>query len=156
MLFTSLLYVHPYGGQHPAHRTLLRRAEARHSILRSDVTYPKAASHFRILPDALLQFCEDMFDRDRRGLFPGALLDFGWTTCSCGAEHARARCPECTTTTQVPRVTERRNGRATKVTLFETKGRVLQATVQGGLKYLYEEGGMVRREDGSLVGPYDA
>ncbi|MEO6576479.1 MAG: hypothetical protein ABIP89_21695, partial [Polyangiaceae bacterium] len=54
MLFTSLLYVHPYGGQHPTHRTLLRRAEARHSVFRSDVTYPKAGAHFRILPDPLL------------------------------------------------------------------------------------------------------
>jgi hypothetical protein len=156
MLFTSLLYVHPYGGQHPTLRTQLRRAEARHSVLRSDIVYPKAASHFRILPDALLEWCRGMFDLDRRGIFPGSLLEFRWTTCSCGAEHARNQCPECTVTTQVPRIIERHRGHATKVTLFETKGRILFATMQGGLKYLYEESSVVCREDGSRVGPYDA
>ncbi len=41
LLFQSLLGVHPYGGTHPKLPTLLRRAEARHTILRDDVIVPR-------------------------------------------------------------------------------------------------------------------
>ena len=40
LLFSSLLYVHPFGGIHKKFATPLRRAEARYSVLRPDVTYP--------------------------------------------------------------------------------------------------------------------
>ena len=53
LLFASLLYLHPYGGTHPDHRTLLRRAEARVSALRADVLRQKAAAPPEVLSDDL-------------------------------------------------------------------------------------------------------
>jgi hypothetical protein len=51
----------------------------------------------------------------------------------------------------VTRQVLRANGRCTARTAFETGGRVLAASLQGGLRYVYEEDGVVRREDGSTV-----
>lgn len=95
LLFTSWLYVHPFGGSHAAHRTLLRRAEARCSVLRDDVKLPPAAAHFRVLSDDMLDWFSRVFERDERGAVPEALLATRWSRCGCGTEHARARCPEC-------------------------------------------------------------
>ncbi len=41
--------------------------------------------------------------------------------------------------------------RCTARVIFSTEGRVLEATMRGGARYVYEEQGRVRREDGSLV-----
>ncbi len=152
LLFGSLLYVHPYGGTHPTLRTPLRRAEARHSILRADVRYPRAALPFAILPDALLAWFEAVFDKDVRAPFPEALLAMSWTRCSCGLEHARARCPECAAPgVAALRAATRHAGRCTARVIFRTGGRLLAADSHGGLRYAYEDAGIVRREDGSPV-----
>ena len=152
MLFASLLYVHPYGGIHATLPTMLRRAEARHSVLRPDVTYPKAAVHFRVLPDELVHWLGKVFDQDVREPFPQALLAMRFTKCACGAEHARARCPDCQAIGAAARrdaVVSRGRCRAQRV--FATTGRILRAAVQGGLKYVYEQDGVVRREDMTRV-----
>ena len=47
LLFQSLLSVHPFGGTHPKLATLLRRAEARHSIMQSDVVTSKSSARTR-------------------------------------------------------------------------------------------------------------
>lgn len=152
MLFTSLTYVHPYGGTHAQYPTLLRRAEARHSVMRPDVTYPKAAVPFGILPDDLLHWFAQAFDHGRREAMPAGLLAMRFTKCACGQEHARTRCPACSAlglAAQRDAVVVR--GRCTARQVFRTRGRVLAAVVQGGLKYLYEEDGVVRREDRTRV-----
>ncbi len=152
LLFSSLLYVHPYGGLHPKFPTLLRRAEARHSILRPDVTVPRAAVHFRVLPDDLLGFFERTFDKDVRAELPLPLLGMSWTECRCGLEHARAACPDCASLgAAAAREAVRYHGRCTAKSVFRTPGRVLAAAAQGGLKYVYQEDGITRREDGSPV-----
>lgn len=152
LLFSSLLYVHPFGGTHAKLGTLLRRAEARHSVLESDVTLPRLAASPAVLPDDLLHWLGAVFEKDERSPFPRTLLELPWTTCACGVEHARAVCPECKTLGPlVTRQVLRSKGRCTARTAFETSGRVLFATLQGGLRYLYEEDGVVRREDGALV-----
>jgi hypothetical protein len=152
LLFSSLLYVHPYGGVHLSYPTPLRRAEARHSVLRPDVTYPKGAAPYRILPDEVLDWFEGVFDKDRRGVFPVRLLDLGWTACKCGLEHARAACPACAAARPLAvREAVRFHGKCRQVVLFQTPGRILAAAVQGKLRYLYEQDGVVRREDGSRV-----
>ena len=51
LLFQSLLAVHPFGGTHPKLATLLRRAEARHSLMQSDVVVPRLAVPPKVLPD---------------------------------------------------------------------------------------------------------
>jgi H/ACA ribonucleoprotein complex subunit 3 len=103
LLFQSLLYVHPYGGVHPAHPTLLRRAEARCSALRDDVKLPKAAARPDVLSDALRDWFARVFEHGERPPLEQTLLpaldEARWTRCGCGVEHARARCPLCTVTT---------------------------------------------------------
>ncbi len=146
LLFSSLLYVHPYGGVHKVHKTLLRRAEARHSILRPDVNYPKAATPFSILPDDLLHWFEGLFDKKQRDLFPAGLLEIAWNSCSCGAEHARAACPLCGAGRKpVVREAVRFHGKCRETVIFRCRGRILEAVVQGNLKILYQEGDSVRR-----------
>lgn len=152
MLFASLLYVHPYGGLHPKYPTMLRRAEARHSLLRPDVQVPRAAVHFRVLPDDLLGYFESTFDKDARAPLPTALLGMAWTKCRCGLEHARVACPDCAQLgAAAVREATRYNGRCTARSIFRTTGRLLAASMQGGLRYLYQEDGVVKREDGQAV-----
>ena len=154
MLFSSLLCVHPFGGTQCAGvlPTLLRRAEARHSVLRGDVTLPRLALPPAALPDDLLHFFEAVFEHDERAAFPAGLLELSFHRCACGVEHARAVCPACRVLGPlVTRPVLRSKGRCTARTVFETSGRILAATLSGGLRYVYEEDGVVRREDGSIA-----
>lgn len=152
LFFQSLLSVHPFGGTHPKLATLLRRAEARHSVLQSDVLLPRLAVPPRVLPDDLLHWFHAVFEKDARQEFPKGLLQLSWTQCPCGVEHARAVCPECRTLGPlVTRQVLRSKGRCTARTAFETSGRILGAAMQGGLRYLSEENGVLRREDGTVI-----
>lgn len=152
LLFQSLLSVHPFGGVHATLPTLLRRAEKRHSVLRSDVTLPRLAVRPGVLPDDLLHWFHAVFEKDARHAFPGSLLSLSFTTCTCGVEHARAVCPECHALGPVvTRQVLRSRGRCTARTAFETSGRVVHAAMQGGLRYLAEEAGVLRREDGTVI-----
>jgi hypothetical protein len=151
-LFRSLLYVHPYGGVHPTLTTMLRRAEARHSVMRPDVTYPKAAVTWRILPDALIDWFAGIFDNDVRSVFPVQLLDIQWIACACGTTHARSSCPVCQVRSpNVHRPATEVQGACQATTIFRTTGRILAACLQNGLKYVYVEGDTIRRETGSTV-----
>ncbi len=152
LLFSSLLYVHPFGGTHANLPTLLRRAEARHSVFQSDVMLPRLATPVTVLPDDLNHWFRAVFERDARQPFPLALLDLPWATCTCGVEHARSVCPACHALGPlVARQVLRVKGRCTARTAFETSGRVLYAAMSGGLRYLCEEAGVVKREDGEVV-----
>lgn len=152
LLFQSLLSVHPFGGTHAKLATLLRRAEARHSVLQSDVLLPRLAVPPKVLTDDLLHWFHAVFEKDARHAFPASLLQLAWTKCACGVEHARAVCPECRTLGPlVTRQVLRAQGRCTARTAFETSGRVVAAAMQGGLRYLYEENGTLRREDGTVL-----
>jgi H/ACA ribonucleoprotein complex subunit 3 len=158
LLFECLLYVHPYGGQHASLPTLLRRAEARHSILQPDVKIPRAAAHYSVLPDDMLHWFAAVFDADRRDVFPERLLDAAWTRCACGTEHARLRCPSCAMrAAAVPAAIHARGCRV--VSVFRTRGRIVAARMQGGLRWAaLDEYGVIRREDGARVaeGPLEA
>ena len=153
LLFGSLLYVHPYGGLHKSLPTLLRRAEARCSILRAEVQVPRAAVHWRVLPDDLLGYFERVFEKDERScFFPPRLLDLRWSLCKCGLSHARPVCPACASLGVVAgRMALRVSGGCTGRTIVRTHGRILAAAVQGGVQYLVEEDGLVRRENGEVV-----
>lgn len=151
LLFSALLYVHPYGGAHPSHPTLLRRAEARCSILRPDVKLPRAAARPDALPDDALAFFTDVFERDVRAPLPPAVLEPRFATCGCGLEHARRTCPACTTSAPV-RPAVRARGRVRAVTVFEARrGRIVAASADGPLRFVREEGGALFREDGQRV-----
>ncbi len=152
LLFQSLLSVHPFGGTHAKLPTLLRRAEARHSLMQSDVVVPRLAVPPKVLPDDLLHWFLAVFEKDARQTFPASLLQLAWTQCACGLEHARAVCPECRALgSLVTRRVLRSKGRCTARTAFETSGRVVHAAMQGGLRYLAEENGTLRREDGTII-----
>ena len=152
LAFASLLFVHPYGGTHPSYPTMLRRAEAAHSVLRSDVAYPRAASPFGILPDATLDAFTRTFDQGARDVFPLAALASPWAVCACGVEHARARCPVCTAQVQVPVALSREAGGVRATRVFQCKGRILAAVFQGALLHVHaDEAGTIRREDGAVV-----
>ena len=102
MLFSSLLFVHPYGGAHASFPTMLRRAEARHSILRGDVKLPHAALRPEVLADDALAWFTSVFDRDLRTALPAGILESRFIRCGCGIEHARRVCPICTVAVAVP------------------------------------------------------
>ena len=152
LVYTSLLFVHPYGGVLAGAPTLLRRAEARSSLLRAGVKLPQTALLPECLSEALIERFLDTFERDRRGPFPLALLSAPWVRCSCGLEHQRQSCPACRTAVVVPAPIERRAGRVVATRVFRTDGAILAARYQGGLKVLYRDGsGELRREDGAAV-----
>ncbi len=151
LLFGSLLYTHPFGGSHPAHGTMLRRAEARISILRADVKRPAAGTRPDVLPDDALAWFERVFEQDLRAPLPAALLEARFVTCTCGQEHARVRCPYCTVRVLVaPVVRALGNLRSTRV-VHCPRGRIVAASADGPLRYVLLEAGILRREDGTIV-----
>lgn len=151
MAFSSLLFIHPFGGAHASQPTLLRRAEARVSVLRPDVKLPAFAAKPEILSDDALAWFERVFERDAREPLPAAVLDARFSTCSCGAEHARTRCPSCTLRANVsPVVRSCGKLRATRV-FYKTHARVVTATYDGTLRWVADEDGALRREDETVV-----
>jgi hypothetical protein len=154
MLFSSLLYVHPYGGTHAKLNTMLRRAEARHPVMKTDVVLPRVAAPWKTLSDDALHWFSQTFERDVRVAPSKSVLEQVWSTCSCGVTHARPVCPSCQAMGPLPTKSVMRvKGRCAARILFETSGRVIAAKMQGGVKYVFEERGVVRREDGAVVLP---
>jgi H/ACA ribonucleoprotein complex subunit 3 len=156
MLMQCLLFVDPYGGVYvpkdPAKRIPHgARPLKRITVFHPEVRYPKPAVHYRVLPDSLLHYFQQLFEKDERGEFPYRLLEeLHWTKCAnCGTEHARNSCPNCQTAAPgaVKEVTTKR-GQVTVSRIFRTSGRIIFATLQGGkLRYLYHENGQFKRED---------
>lgn len=152
LLFSALTGVHPFGGVHPQLPTLLRRAEARVSVLRAEVVLPKTALPPGALPDELRAWFEDVFERDHRQPLDAAVLALPWTRCSCGLEHGRPACPRCAARGVVlPAPAKVRSGRCLAAPIARTEGRILAARVQAGLQYVLERDGAWWREDGELV-----
>jgi hypothetical protein len=164
MLMQSLLCVDPYGGLHkpadPSHKVAdLARPLHRLTVFNPEVQYPKAALPLYVLPDDLLQHLHATFERDVRGEFPRALLqELRWTDClQCGGRHARHVCPFCTQpgailAGAVQIEAQEVRGQVVARLIFRTAGRIVAARVQGGrLLWLYEEGGELKRESGTVV-----
>lgn len=148
LLFQTLCCVHPYGGTHAKLPTLLRRAEARHSVLRDDVTLPKMALSPKTLPDALWADFQACFDKDVRTAFDAKLLQARFVTCSCGVEHAQRSCPACQIKVVVPAV------QVHGAVAFERIARglaVVASSCGGSLRFVVDDGACVKREDGSVV-----
>lgn len=95
----SLAWIHPYGGTLAALPTVPRRAAARRSVFGPDVTVPSfSRERLDALPDELCHALSLVFDAGLRAPLPRARLaelEARLVTCSCGLEHARARCPRC-------------------------------------------------------------
>jgi hypothetical protein len=158
MLFTSLLYVHPFGGAHASYPTLLRRAEARHSVLRGDVKLPHSATRPDVLPDDALAWFTRVFDRDAREALPSALLDARFTRCGCGVEHARRVCPACTVVVAagLPRLPApspvRTVGRIRATTMTLHEGARFIASSLDHDRRIHLEGDWLVRADGTRIG----
>ena len=161
MTLRCLLYVDPYSGLYrPKGKSKIpepARPLHRITIFSPDVQYPRPAIPFRALPDDLLEYFRETFERDLRGRFPLYLLDgLRWSRCpACGAEHARPACPWCQSRVlvQVPvPQSQTLHGDVAATLVFSTEGRVVAAAIWGGrLAWLYEQGGDLRREDGTTV-----
>lgn len=158
MLLQSLLYVGPYGGVHrPQTGKRLQhdaRVLARLTVLGSDVIYPKPALPLSVLPDDLLGYIEQVYEKDQRGEFPLRYLEnMRWTVCAqCGATHARRICPVCATGTGYVKSVVTVRGTVTAERIFRTSGRLLCVVNQGGkLRYLYHQNGAFYREGGREV-----
>ena len=130
MLFQSLLFVDPFGGLYKPKDPSQKVPQAARSlhgitVFHPDVKYPKPALCYRYLPDELLHQFQQIFGGDRREEFPRALLDqLHWQTCpSCGTNHARPTCPDCTPSQpgQVVSVTVVQ-GQVTATRVLETRG----------------------------------
>jgi len=109
MLFRTLCWVGPYGGVHqpadPARRVPPAARSLRGpSVFAADVVYPRAAAPLAGLTDELLDHFTAVFDHGRRVPFPAALLDrLRLHRCTtCGVDHARPRCPSCSSQVAVP------------------------------------------------------
>ena len=102
----SLLGVGPWGGMRAGIPTLAARALQRVSVLAPGIVYPRAARPLSTLPEDLLGVFRDIFDRDRRGIFPRSALEaLRLRRCTaCGGEHARHRCPSCHVLAALPPV----------------------------------------------------
>jgi H/ACA ribonucleoprotein complex subunit 3 len=160
MLMQSFLFVGPFGGVYrpkdprqavPHHLRPLKRI----TVFHPDVRYPKPAVPYQVLPDDLLHYFHEVFEKDRRGAFPEKFLDeMRWTTCSvCHTEHARSLCPNCLQVAPAAvkmKVTVRGTVMSTRV--FQTRGKIICAAYQNGkLLWLTHENGELRRESGTLV-----
>jgi H/ACA ribonucleoprotein complex subunit 3 len=162
MLFQSLLFVGPYGGVYkPADKTKKmgndRRPLNRITVFHPEVQYPKPANRLDTLPDDLLHYFVQVFEKDQRGEFPRLLLEqLEWITCKdCGLVHAKTICPACGQK-GIGKVvqTVRIRGTVTATTVFKTTGTILYASVQNGkLRWLYHDGADFRRDgDMSVTG----
>jgi H/ACA ribonucleoprotein complex subunit 3 len=161
MVMQGLLFVDPYGGVYKPKDVSqqvpqMARSLHRITIFHPEVRYPKPAIPYRVLPDELLHYFHQVFERDVRGEFPRSLLDnLHWTTCTtCGTEHGRSTCPNCTQALISPVATQviTAEQKITATRVFHTDGVILFATVeQGQLRWLYRDRDQFRREDGSVV-----
>ncbi len=160
MLMQCLLFVDPYGGiykpKNPQQR-ILQTARSLHriTIFHPEVHYPKPAIPYKVLPDDLLHYFQQVFEQDQRGEFPRSLLDqLRWTTClKCGREHARSVCPDCQPQTPTAlNITSTVRGMVTVTHLFQTAGVIVAAGVERGqLQWVYHNRGEFRREDGTVL-----
>ena len=158
MLMQSLLFVGPYGGVYRPQDTKKSiphdaRALKRITVFNSEVRYPKPSRPYKILPDDLLGYLMQVFEKDKRGQPPLSLIEnLRFTTCTkCGAKHARIQCPDCIGVTP-PMVKEVHTGKAKAKKVFETGGQILFATMQGeNLRYLYHDQDTYWREGNQKV-----
>lgn len=160
MLMQNLLFVDPYGGIYKPKDKANRlkhneRPLYRITVFHPEVKYPKPAIPYKVLSDDLLHYFDQVFTKDKRGIFPeNLLLDMHWVKCaSCGLEHARHICPDCVQATPgIVREVIKVQGKVTATHVFKTRGVILFAAYQdNNLAWLYHEDGEFRREKGLHV-----
>jgi H/ACA ribonucleoprotein complex subunit 3 len=158
MLMRWLLFVGPYGGVHRPRSASMKVTEPerplhRLTVFDPDTRYPKPAMPLHALPDELLELLKQIFEKDRRGVFPEKQLEIRWTKCiKCGVEHARRTCPVCQQTAPTQKQTTVIRGKVKCVSVFQTAGQILHAENIGGkLHWLYVRGNQLYRNDNTKI-----
>lgn len=149
----------PYGGVYKPKSKAGRMGHSsrplhRITVFNPEVRYPRPSRHFSLLPDNLLQYFHEIFEKDKRMQMPQTLLDnLHWDTCkTCGTLHARGTCPHCRLPVPEQAITAISTGTVSGERIFRTEGQIVFAVSQGGkLRWLYHHNGEYRREDGSVV-----
>ena len=159
MTMELLLCVDPYGG---VYVPLDKRNKIAHdarplkriTVFHPEVRYPKPALPYQTLPDELLHYWSQVFEKDHRGIFPRLILEnMRSTKCTqCGTEHAKNICPNCQKASGIVVESTVVRGSVMATTTFKTKGLILAAVMQqGSLRWLYHENGEFKRENGKTV-----
>jgi H/ACA ribonucleoprotein complex subunit 3 len=159
LLFKSLLFVDPYGGiykpKDPNNRIKQQlRASKRINVFNPEVVYPKHAYPYNVLDGNIIRYFQDVFNKDRRGEFPQALLkNMQWKSCNaCGIEYATTVCPICNAGHIHIFAPISVSGNVQVKEVFVTGGIILFADVQNGkLVYLYHENDQYKRETDRVV-----
>ncbi|MGK7888604.1 MAG: hypothetical protein AB4042_04675, partial [Leptolyngbyaceae cyanobacterium] len=162
MLMQCLLFVDPYGGIYKPKdkaKAIPHAARPLHriTVFHPEVRYPKPALPPERLSDDLLHHFHQVFEQDWRGELPRSLLDqLHWQTCpSCGIEHARSHCPECTVKvalTPPPMPTEIVHGQVTTTVVAVMEGIILHAGCDSKTLHWVEwHQGKFQREDGRVI-----
>ncbi|MFA6594364.1 MAG: hypothetical protein WCT16_03875 [Candidatus Buchananbacteria bacterium] len=160
MLMQVLLFTGPYDGVYrpkdPAKRLPHDQRPLKGiTVFHPEVRYPKNARPYNTLPDELLHYFSQVFEKNTRGSFPINLItNARFTTCaSCGHIHMRNICPNCQHTAPAAVITKMTvKGQVTATQIFRTSGTIVCSSVfNKKLFYLYHEAGKFRREDGSEI-----
>jgi H/ACA ribonucleoprotein complex subunit 3 len=159
MLMQCLLFVNPYGGIYNPKNKQNRipqtaRPLKRITVFNSEVKYPKPALPYESLPDELLQYFYNCFEKDRRSEFPSVIIEnITWQKCqSCGLEYAKNSCPNCTQIKQLKPVTSTTiRGTVSCTQIFRTQGVILTTRLPDKLVWLYCDRGEFKREDGRTI-----
>lgn len=160
MVFQALFYISPYEGIYrPKDRARRCSQDARplfrRTVLDPETKWPKWVTSLGltpdVLPDDLMHQFELVLHKDIRE-FPLRLLqNTRWTQCTqCGHGHARRACPQCAAPGIVKSVTEVK-GAVTSERIFRTRGVILAAAFQNGMRWLVHEDGALKREQDKLV-----
>ncbi|MDR0859826.1 MAG: hypothetical protein LBO09_02335 [Candidatus Peribacteria bacterium] len=162
LLFKTFLFVDPYGGIYKPKDATKRvkqqlRPKDRLTVFAPEVLYPKHAYPYKVLPNDLLQYVQEVFTNDLRGEFPIKLIEhLQWKKCpTCGIEHARTHCPICSAGVHIPIVV---SGNVQVQEVFKTQGIIVCVAYQNGkLVYLYHQDNIYKRENAETVwtGPLD-
>ncbi len=141
LLFRLMTLAHPYGGALDALPTLPRRAAARVSVLRAEVTVPaRVREAIALLPRDLRGIFEATFERGERPAVPRDAV-FAWTTsllrCGCGleipAEHLP--CPRCSSAARrvLTRTGQAGGGQVTAEIVLEARGPIAAIAAGDGV-----------------------
>jgi len=151
MLMQSLLFVGPYGGVYKCQDPKKRiphdsRPLHRITVWHPDVRYPKPAKPLESLPDTMLSYLSEVFQRDKRGIPPMSLLD---SLQFDSQGNLRVVVKPVATPTIIKEIV---TGKVRAEKVFDTTGKIVFAVFQAGkLHWLYHHDGQYKREDGSVV-----
>jgi len=151
LLMKTLLFIDPYGGVHKPSNTSQKvkttmRPLQRITVFNTDVVYPRHAYSLESLSKELHRYFQNVFCKDKRGIFPKNLLQTAWKHCNnCGSEHANSVCPSCQTQTAIHEVAHG-NMQITKV--MQTDGTIVYAAISNDkLVYVIHKNGTLIREN---------